>query len=90
MNRRHGEVNQQQLIDLEMARNEPGTLKCTSWGVNVFKSWCSEKKVVVDFKTIEKGDLNDILRDFYATLKNGKGQDYGLSSLKGIRAALNS
>ena len=40
---RHGEVNEQQLIDLEMARNEPGTLKCTSGGVNVFKSWRSEK-----------------------------------------------
>ncbi|KAF3859119.1 hypothetical protein F7725_021518 [Dissostichus mawsoni] len=40
-------------------------------------------------KTSTKQQLNNILRDFYATVRNGKGELYGLSSYIGLRAGLN-
>ena len=66
-----------------------GTVKTTTWAVNCFNSWCAEKKVTIDFKTVGKSQLIDDLKQFYATVKNAKGEEYGLSSLKGLRAALN-
>ncbi|KAI4830684.1 hypothetical protein KUCAC02_002300, partial [Chaenocephalus aceratus] len=50
-----------------------------------------ESKVLLvwNFQTSTKPQLNNILRDFYATVRNGKGELYGLSSYIGLRAGLN-
>ncbi|KAI9516450.1 hypothetical protein NQZ68_015951, partial [Dissostichus eleginoides] len=57
-----------------------------------------DKAVVIDFQTSTKQQLNNMLRDCYATVRNGigtftvrngKGELYGLSSYIGLRAGLN-
>ena len=41
-----------------------------------------------DLKTIDKKELNKILRKFYAEVKTEKGQALTPSALTGIRAAI--
>ena len=43
----------------------------------------------VDLKTITRQDLNEILRDLYGAVRNGKGDHYGISSYVCLRSALN-
>ena len=86
---RHAEKTEAEIEALAKARNEAGTIKQTMWAVRCFQSWCAEKAIEMDLKTVTKSDLNQTLRHFYATVKNGKGEPYGLSSYIGLRAALN-
>lgn len=44
------------------------------WDVLCFESWCAEKDLAIDFKTITKTDLNQVLHYVYATMKNRKGE----------------
>lgn len=43
----------------------------------------------MDLKTILKCDLNVILQEFYVTVRNVKGEEYGIASYSGLRARLN-
>ena len=52
-----------------------GTLKQTGWSVRCFQTWCAEKDLAVDFKTVSKEELNQVLRRFYASVKNAKVRD---------------
>ncbi len=40
--------------------------------------------MAIDFKSVTKMELNQSLRQFYATVKNGKGEPY-----VGLRVGLN-
>ena len=75
--RRHADINDNELQALEMSRNEKATVKQTQWAVRCFQTWCTEKEVAIDFKTVTKMDLNQTLRHFYASVKNTKGEHYG-------------
>ena len=79
-NKRHSEVNEEELLKLEKGRNEPGTVKQTGWAVRCFLNWCEEKGVNIDLKIADKEETNAVLRLFYATVKNSKGEPYGLST----------
>lgn len=57
--------------------------------VRCFQNWCAEKDLAIDFKTITKIDLNQALRHFYATVKNGNGEPYGFSCYVSLRAGRN-
>ncbi|XP_076842064.1 uncharacterized protein LOC143486104 isoform X4 [Brachyhypopomus gauderio] len=87
--RRHAEINDREIEVLETFRNEEATVKQTMWAVRCFQTWCAEKNISVNFKKLTKSELNQILRQFYATVKNGKGESYGFSSYVGLRAGLN-
>lgn len=87
--RRHTEITDGELDQLEKGRSEHNTVKQTKWVVKCFEDWCQSKGVVVDFQTASKQQLNGILREFYPTVINGKGEQYGLSSYIGLRAGLN-
>lgn len=87
--RRHAEIHKSQVDELESKRNEWNTVKQTKWAVNCLQDWCAAQGVAVDFKTVSKARVNAVLGDFYATVRNGKGELYSLSSFVGIRAGLN-
>ena len=42
------------------------TKKATEWGLKKFDKRCEERAIKVDLKTIDKKELNKILRKFYA------------------------
>lgn len=86
---RHAEMSEVEVEKLAQSRHEVGTLKQTMWAARCFQSWCAEKDINVNLQTIEKADFNVYLRQFYATVKNAKGEPYGLSSYVGLRASLN-
>lgn len=50
------------------------------WDVCCFESWCAEKDLAIDLKTITKTDLNQVLHYVYATMKNRKGEPDGFRS----------
>ena len=47
-----------------------------------------ELAIKVDLKTVDKKELNKILRTFYAEVKTEEGQALTPSALTGIRAAI--
>ncbi|XP_056594776.1 zinc finger MYM-type protein 4-like isoform X1 [Triplophysa dalaica] len=82
-------ISSADLDELENSRNESSTVKQTVWAVNCFKAWIREKQINIDFKTIEKPDLAQVLREFYGSIRTSKGELYGISSYVVLRAALN-
>ncbi|XP_043081885.1 zinc finger MYM-type protein 2 isoform X3 [Puntigrus tetrazona] len=82
-------VSSADLDELEHNRNESSTVKQTVWAVNCFKAWLREKQLTIDFKTVEKSELNPVLREFYGSIRTSKGELYGISSYVGLRAGLN-
>lgn len=54
----------------------------------LFPTWCAEKHLDKDFNNITKSELTLVLREFYATVKNAKGEPYDFSSYGGLRAGL--
>ena len=50
------------LDSIERSRHEANTVKQTSWAVNCFKTWLSERKIQIDLKTIAKSEFAAILR----------------------------
>ena len=77
------------LDSIKRSRHEANTVKQTSWAVNCFKTWLSERKIQIDLKTIEKHEFGAILRELYATTRTTKGELYSISSYAGLQAGLN-
>ncbi|KAJ8002393.1 hypothetical protein DPEC_G00179670 [Dallia pectoralis] len=86
---RHAEVDAKELDQLEKSSIVQATNKQTLWAINCFKDWLAEKRVLVDFSTIEKHEMNALLRDFYCSVRRGKGGEYCIPSYIGLRAGLN-
>ncbi len=74
--RRHAEINERDTEEWEKSRNEVGTIKQMFWSVCCFQTWCAEKNLAIDFKSVTKMEVHQYLRQFYATLRNGKGERY--------------
>ena len=77
------------LDSIKRSRHEANTVKQTSWAVNCFKTWLSERKIQIDLKTIAKSGFAAILRELYATTRTTKGELYSISSYAGLQAGLN-
>uniref|UniRef100_A0A8C1K591 Zgc:174877 n=1 Tax=Cyprinus carpio TaxID=7962 RepID=A0A8C1K591_CYPCA len=86
---RSANVSSADLDELEHNRNESSTIKQTVWAVNCFKAWLREKQLTVDFKTVDKSELNLMLREFYGSIRTSKGELYGIRSYVALRAGLN-
>ena len=81
------DLGQEQLSEIEQKAQAKRTKKATEWRLKKFDKWCEKKAIKVDLKTIDKKELNKILRKFYAEVKTEKGQALTPSALTGIRAA---
>ena len=80
------DLGQEQLN--EQKAQAKSTKKATGWGLKMFDKWWEKRAIKVDLKTIDKKELNKILRKFYAEVKTEKGQALTSSALTGIRAAI--
>ncbi|XP_069461461.1 uncharacterized protein [Ambystoma mexicanum] len=86
---RHASVSEMEIDILEANRNEVSTKRHTKWAVSIFKGWLAEKHLDMSFETISKTNLNKILREFFATVRNSSGKQYSISSYAGLRAGVN-
>ncbi|XP_041948531.1 flocculation protein FLO11-like isoform X2 [Alosa sapidissima] len=80
-----------QMPNVNKSENERNkTAGQTKWAVRCFQNWCFEHLgQTIDFNAVSKSELNEILRKFYLTVKNGRGEPYGFSGFMGLRAGLN-
>ena len=65
------------------------TKRATSWGMNKFKKWLDKRAIVIDLKTVGEEQFNEVLRKFYAEVKNEKKGLLTPSALTGIRTCSN-
>ncbi|XP_068590801.1 uncharacterized protein KIAA1958-like [Cebidichthys violaceus] len=87
---RHAAVSDLELDELEDSRTESKlTKKQTLWAVNCFAGWLESQGLQMDLPTVEKTELNGLLRHFYGSVRNGKGELYGIASYIALRAGLN-
>ncbi|XP_035515490.1 uncharacterized protein LOC118326576 [Morone saxatilis] len=88
---RHAMVSDLELDELEDSRTEISkvTKKQTTWAVNCFIGWLESQGLQVDLTTVEKTELNGLLRHFYGSVRNSKGELYGIASYIALRAGLN-
>ncbi|XP_031720657.1 uncharacterized protein LOC116392948 isoform X1 [Anarrhichthys ocellatus] len=87
---RHAMVSDLELDELEDCRTESKlTKKQTLWAVNCFTGWLESQGLQMDLPTVEKTELNGLLRHFYGSVRNSKGELYGIASYIALRAGLN-
>ncbi|KAI3352257.1 hypothetical protein L3Q82_005236 [Scortum barcoo] len=88
---RHAMVSDLELDELEDSRTEISkvTKKQTTWAVNCFVGWLESQGLQVNLSTVGKTELNGLLRHFYGSVRNGKGELYGVASYIALRAGLN-
>ncbi|ETE71318.1 hypothetical protein L345_02870, partial [Ophiophagus hannah] len=68
----------------------PNTTKATLYALNVWRYWCMTKglKDYLDITKIPAVKLNELLEDFYVTVKKTDGSDFLATSLHAIRRGL--
>lgn len=81
--KRHAEIDERETEELEKSKNEVGTVKQTMWSVRCFQTWCEEKELDIDFKTLTKAELIQALCQFYATVEKRKRKRTVLSVMFG-------
>ncbi len=84
---RFASVSSAELDELEKTKNEANTGRQTVWAVNCFQTWL--KSITLDFQSIEKAGLNEVLRQFYGSVWTTKGELYRISRYLGLCAVLN-
>lgn len=82
-------LDEKDLDRLVLDSKPENTRKSTKWGFSKFKSWMEKRNILVNFKTVEADELNNVLRKFYAEVKSAKNEMLTPSSMTGIRAAIN-
>ncbi|XP_069459944.1 uncharacterized protein [Ambystoma mexicanum] len=87
--KRHAVADESQLDSLEIERNELRTRLQTKWAVDLFKGWLKESKRDVAFENLSGENLCQLLRTFYAEVRNSKGEEYHIQSLVCVRAGIN-
>ncbi|XP_063405987.1 uncharacterized protein LOC134689951 [Mytilus trossulus] len=65
------------------------TKRQTKYGVKIFKQWLTETKQDSNFEQFSTEQLDHILRNLYAEVRNTDGQLYATSTFVGIRVSIN-
>ncbi|XP_071847561.1 uncharacterized protein [Apostichopus japonicus] len=63
---RFKELSSQDIDKIAEGKNEKATLYNTTWGVKLFKEWCTAKGKESNFEVLPPEELNCLLRVFYA------------------------
>ncbi|KAJ7425972.1 activating transcription factor 7-interacting protein 1 isoform X1 [Willisornis vidua] len=73
----------------EDAKSIKNTHKQTGWAANLLKQWLAKNGKDPSFELVPVSELNDILKEFYYTIRNHDGNTYSVASYKSMRAGLN-
>lgn len=86
---KHAAVSDLELNVLEDSRTEGSkvTKKQTTWAVNCFTGWLESQGLHLNLITVEKTELNELLRHFYGSVQNGEGGLYHTGPA--LRAGIN-
>ncbi|XP_044127194.1 uncharacterized protein KIAA1958-like isoform X2 [Bufo gargarizans] len=78
------------LKDLCISAVSSNTTKSTLYALNVWRYWCMTRglKDCMDFTKVPAVKLNELLEDFYVTVKKTDGSDFLATSLHAIRRGL--
>ncbi|KAM4054062.1 uncharacterized protein KIAA1958 homolog isoform 2-T2 [Anomaloglossus baeobatrachus] len=78
------------LKDLCISAVSSNTTKATLYALNVWRYWCMTRglKDCMDFTKVPAIRLNELLEDFYVTVKKTDGSDFLATSLHAIRRGL--
>uniref|UniRef100_A0A8C5LVS3 KIAA1958 n=2 Tax=Leptobrachium leishanense TaxID=445787 RepID=A0A8C5LVS3_9ANUR len=81
---------QDDLKDLCTSAVSSNTTKATLYALNVWRYWCMTRglKDCMDFTKVPAIKLNELLEDFYVTVKKTDGSDFLATSLHAIRRGL--
>ncbi|XP_012812449.1 uncharacterized protein KIAA1958 homolog isoform X1 [Xenopus tropicalis] len=81
---------QDDLKDLCISAVSSNTTKATLYALNVWRYWCMTRglKDCMDFTKVPAVKLNELLEDFYVTVKKTDGSDFLATSLHAIRRGL--
>ena len=74
--------------ELKNSSKNANTTKSTTFWFNVLTKWCRERQFSEKIEEYEPADLNNLLEQFYAEVKNKHGEDYEPDSLKIMLTAL--
>ena len=85
---RFGFANETTIEQFKNCSKNPNTVRSTSFWLNVWKTWCQEKNIANKMEEHEPAELNKLLEQFYAEVKNKNGKDYEPDSLRVMIAAL--
>ena len=79
----------EELARLEESARSSSTTAATKSGIRKFEDWLQRRWKSCDYASISAVELNDLLRKYYAEVKNYKtGQALKPSSMTGLRAAI--
>lgn len=87
-NKRHRTITEEELNKIEEDKHEKNTKKATIWAVNTLQDFLLSKGMINDISSYNAVALNNMLREFYASVQSSKGDDYSVASLLTLRAAL--
>ena len=62
--------------ELKNSSKNANTTKSTTFWFNVLTKWCRERQFSEKIEEYEPADLNNLLEQFYAEVKNKHGEDY--------------
>lgn len=85
---RFASLNEDELKAITNAKDSLNTKNATKYSVNTFRNYLKEKKLQENFENFTKSELDIILRNFYAEIRNGKGELYKRTSLLSIRSGI--
>lgn len=77
------------VLEEEDAKSIKNTHKQTGWAANLLKQWLTKNGKDPSFELVLVTELNEILKEFYYTVRNHDGNTYSVASYKSMRAGLN-
>ena len=82
------DLDEKELDKLVLDSKPENTKKYTNWGFSKFKAWMEKRYIVIDLKTVDADQLNNVLRKFYAEVRTTKNKMLSPSGMTVIRAAI--
>ena len=86
--KRFFKTSEENIFAIKENRFEKSTIKCTEWGVKIFKDWLKENDINDSFEFLSVSQLDKLLARFYVELRKIDGQYYSKTVYISIRAAL--
>ena len=87
--KRHRTIMEQELNKIEEDKHDKNTKRSTTWAVNAIQGFLLSKGMIIDISSYNAVALNNMLREFYASVQPSKGGEYSIASLLALRAGLN-
>ena len=69
-------------VDIESTLADKETKNATKQAVRILREYCAEKELPTEFENINKVELDNLLKHFYANARKKDGTLYSKSTMK--------